>query len=535
MPSVIKGYEYDIFISYRQNDNKYDQWVTEFVSKLKFELEATLKDRLSIYFDENPHDGILETNQVDKSLSGKLKCLIFIPIVSMTYCDTKSFAWQQEFIPFKDQANSDEFGLDIRLPNGNFTSRILPIKIHDIDIEDTRLLEKELSGALRSIDFIYRSSGVNRSLRPVDDELMDNQHGSIYRNQINKVANAIKELIQGLKYKSATGENIPTRKDITSISSTLDQVSKPTVSASVPDHISFKVINNEKPTIFLAWTSFDLKSVREEMVITLQKAGFNVVPNLDCPSDELEFKNKSKEALAKATGSLHILSAEFGRRFEENDEFSFPQFQFEEAKTLSENSDFQTFIWYYNPERKETKPAQEKFINFIRNNITKNMMFSNSLGSMQLIDDIRSVMLTETKQELDTKDTDIFFIFNSQDEPDAQFITDILGNEYPIETMNILPDGEDQYREISSQQIPKSKLAVIYFKYAADWALPFIKQIWKQIGGASSPTPIMLVGEDEPVSNIARTFKAPKVVSTIVPKNTVPEEIKKVYIKVLDL
>jgi hypothetical protein len=101
--------------------------------------------------------------------------------------------------------------------------------------------------------------------------------------------------------------------------------------------------------------------------------------------------------------------------------------------------------------------------------------------------------------------------------------------------MNILPDGEDQYREISTQQIPKSKLAVIYFKYAADWALPFIKQIWKRIGGASSPTPILLIGEDEPRTNIARTFKAPKVVSTIIPKNTIPEEIKKVYIKVLEL
>jgi hypothetical protein len=229
------------------------------------------------------------------------------------------------------------------------------------------------------------------------------------------------------------------------------------------------------------------------------------------------------------------LSNEFGRRFEENDELSFPQYQFDQAKTKSENSDFQTFVWYYNPDQKEMKPSQERFINYIRNNISKNMMFSNSLGTMQLVDDIRSVMFTESKKEIDTKDTDIFFIFNSQDEPDAQFITDILGNEYPIETMNILPDGEDQYREISTQQIPKSKLAVIYFKYAADWALPFIKQIWKRIGGASSPTPILLVGEDEPRTNIARTFKAPKVVSTIVPKNTIPEEIKKVYIKVLEL
>jgi hypothetical protein len=101
--------------------------------------------------------------------------------------------------------------------------------------------------------------------------------------------------------------------------------------------------------------------------------------------------------------------------------------------------------------------------------------------------------------------------------------------------MNILPDGEEEYREKSTQQIPKSKLAVIYFKYSADWALPFIKQVWKQVGGASSPTPLMLVGEDDPQSNLARYFKAPKVVSSIVPKDTVPEEVKKVYVKVIDL
>ena len=52
MPSIIPGYEYDIFISYRQNDNKRDGWVTEFINTLKDELEATVKDKLNIYFDE---------------------------------------------------------------------------------------------------------------------------------------------------------------------------------------------------------------------------------------------------------------------------------------------------------------------------------------------------------------------------------------------------------------------------------------------------------------------------------------------------
>ena len=30
MASLIEGYNYDIFISYRQKDNKYDGWVADF-------------------------------------------------------------------------------------------------------------------------------------------------------------------------------------------------------------------------------------------------------------------------------------------------------------------------------------------------------------------------------------------------------------------------------------------------------------------------------------------------------------------------
>ena len=156
-------------------------------------------------------------------------------------------------------------------------------------------------------------------------------------------------------------------------------------------------------------------------------------------------------------------------------------------------------------------------------------MFSNSLGPMQLVDDIRVVIMKEDAKVYDSKDTEIFFIFNQQDEQEAKHIIEELSREFPIETMNILPEGEESYREISSQQIPKSKLAVVYFKYAADWALPFIKQIWKQVGGASSPTPLFLVGEDTPHTNLARNFKAPRVISLIVPKETIPAEVKKVY------
>jgi TolB-like protein len=208
MASLIPGYEYDIFISYRQKDNKHDSWVTEFVNQLKGELEATFKEDISIYFDENPHDGLLETHSVDKSLESKLKCLIFIPIISQTYCDPKSFAWQHEFVTFNKLAKEDAFGRDLRLVSGNVASRILPVKIHDLDPEDKTLLENELEGVLRGIEFIYKSAGVNRPLRDNEDHPQDNINKTYYRDQINKVANAVKEIITALKKRGPHPEDV---------------------------------------------------------------------------------------------------------------------------------------------------------------------------------------------------------------------------------------------------------------------------------------------------------------------------------------
>jgi TolB-like protein/Tfp pilus assembly protein PilF len=206
MPSIVSGFEYDIFISYRHKDNKYlpigqlgDGWVSDFVANLRREIGATFKEDISVYFDSNPYDGLLETHSVDKSLEAKLKSLIFIPIISQTYCDTKSFAWRQEFCVFNQLAKEDQFGRDIKLSNGNVASRILPVKIHDLDADDQAILEKELGGALRAIEFIFKTAGVNRPLHATDKR-EENLSQLFYRDQINKVANAIKQITNGMRH-----------------------------------------------------------------------------------------------------------------------------------------------------------------------------------------------------------------------------------------------------------------------------------------------------------------------------------------------
>lgn len=210
MSALIEGYNYDIFISYRQNDNKYDGWVTEFVNNLRKELEATIKEKLTIYFDENPVDGLLESHSVEQTLNSKLKCLIFIPVISQTYCDTNSYAWQYEFRIFNRLVREDRFGMNTRLSNGNIASRILAVRIHELDDEDRKTIEKETGEKLRSIDFIYRSAGVNRPLRANEDHSVGNLYKYYYRDQINKVANSVKDIISGLRRKDQVPDETTT-------------------------------------------------------------------------------------------------------------------------------------------------------------------------------------------------------------------------------------------------------------------------------------------------------------------------------------
>ena len=270
MASIVPGFEYDIFISYRQKDNKGDRWVSEFVAALKTELESTFKEEISVYFDINPHDGLLETHDVNASLKEKLKCLIFIPVISQTYCDPQSFAWQHELVAFNKLAKEDQFGRDICLAGGNVASRILPIKIHDLDAEDKALLEKELGGVLRSIDFIYKASGVNRPLKP-NDERTENLNHTYYRDQINKVANSIKEIITAIKKPNQQDRGISR------------EVSKPKPES--PKKLKSKII------------------IASVVVLALIVLGYFIIPRLSNSSKPIEksiavlpFRNDSRDS-----------------------------------------------------------------------------------------------------------------------------------------------------------------------------------------------------------------------------------------------
>ena len=162
------------------------------------------------------------------------------------------------------------------------------------------------------------------------------------------------------------------------------------------------------------------------------------------------------------------------------------------------------------------------------------MVFTNVTSHMQLVDDLRASLVVKQKPVLETHDTDVFFISNQLDEDETQEIINMLNDVVKVETLLISQDQDVNYAEMSVQQIKKSKLTAVYFKEASNWALPFAQQLWKMTGGASSGTPLLLIGDDEIEANQYKQFNAPKVISKVVARDLVALEVKATYDKVIE-
>jgi hypothetical protein len=266
-----------------------------------------------------------------------------------------------------------------------------------------------------------------------------------------------------------------------------------------------------KINVFLPVSQTNSTGLGEELCSVLRRAGMEVY------SAEAE--------IPRSNCSVHILFPQF-------DQSSGEQFR-SSVKQLGTDPTFRIFVWLPPSTSPATsEPAQQDFINEVRNNISRNMVFSNASSPIQLADDIRSQMEIKTQEQFDLNATDIFLVSNQLDENEANEIIDMLSDIVPVERLNIIQDSDTDYSELCKQQIAKSKLAVVYFKQSADWALPFTQQVWKKIGGATSHTPILLIGDEDPDTNFGKKFSAPKVVSLIIAGELIPLEIKVQYDKV---
>ena len=286
--------------------------------------------------------------------------------------------------------------------------------------------------------------------------------------------------------------------------------------------------SGEKTRVFISQAQNDTDFLVTQLSSTLERAGMSVLSgksNGTAIGDRMEV---IKQQVATANCSVHVLSSVYGERLPNDTDLSLARYEFDLAsKRLAEDPNFKIFIWYP-PDliSAEKEPEQESFIHFLRNNLKQNMVFTNISSAIQFADDIRSMTVKEEQTSFDVKSTDIFLVFNELDEGQADEIIDLLSDIVDVEKLNIVQDSDMDYSAFCVEQIGQCRLAVVYFKDTADWALPFAQQVWKKAGGASLKAPILLIGDEDPEENINKRFNAPKVISLIVAGELIPLEIK---------
>lgn len=284
--------------------------------------------------------------------------------------------------------------------------------------------------------------------------------------------------------------------------------------------------------VYLAHTEKSTIDHRTMLFNMIQKAGLSVFPsNTIFTNDYLQY---IENEIDNSDCTLLILGNSYGDLIADKG-ISISHHQFNLAKNkLVADKNYKLFIWDLSNEQLMLDPRQYNFIHDIRSGLIEGMQFSNVVSPVQLVDDLRNTFSSTPKVEFNINPTDVFIVHNQTDEEPAMEIIDMLSDIIPVEKMNIIQDSDHDYSEYCAQQIGKSKLAVIYFKESGDWALPFVQQIWKKVGGASSHTPILLIGDEDPHTNLTKKFKAPKVVSLIVSGELIPLEIKVQFDKIME-
>lgn len=283
----------------------------------------------------------------------------------------------------------------------------------------------------------------------------------------------------------------------------------------------------KKIKVYVSVVSDDMQYLKDHLVKVLNRAGMEVLSAENNKIANNIDSATNKDLLYAADCSIHIIGK--NSIYDKESDASIIEQELTKAgeRIKSEWRDFRIFIWYpFNIFDENEDRDQENFISKIRQGIVQNMIFSNRESVVTFVEDIRSVMYGGKPVEYDIEKTELFFIYNALDYESANEIIYMVSDIIEIKKLEIVLSADIDYAEIVAQQIKKTKMVVIYYKYTSDWALPFVQQVWKKTGGASSATPILFIGDGNNEVNNGIGFDAPNVFSLSVPHDIIPVEIK---------
>jgi hypothetical protein len=265
-----------------------------------------------------------------------------------------------------------------------------------------------------------------------------------------------------------------------------------------------------------------MEEKKQKLCTVLTRARIDVV----CAPENIS-QEDVKSFMQTCNCSVHILGNEDFYSVESPAYSSSMGVQFRVAQELR-SKDFKVFLWNPNGE------DDISYINILRRDIVENTIYSNKLSPIYFAEELRSMVSSKSSLQIAPENKDVFFIYNSLDEETALNAAGMAEDVLSMLPLAVSMDSNIDYAEYIKKQLPSCKICVVYFDYAGDWAVSFTRQIWKDNGGDSGKTPILLIGNSSHADTDLFKILKNVVKTSVCELSLVPLEIKVFYDKVVE-
>ena len=172
------------------------------------------------------------------------------------------------------------------------------------------------------------------------------------------------------------------------------------------------------------------------------------------------------------------------------------------------------------------------YVTNIRREIVENTIYSSTTSHIVFAEDLRVIMSVTPNSRKKLSDADIFFIYNDLDSETASDILAMMQDVQKVTSLSINMSSDTDYSAYILSQFEVCKICVVYFDYAADWAMSFSRQIWKDNGGNSSKVPLFLAANSEHAQSSKISSMKNFMEYSVTEKDLIPLDIKIFFDKV---
>jgi hypothetical protein len=442
----IKGYTYDIFISYSHVDNikkphQHYGWIEKFYDELNASLARRIgkTNAIKLWWDDKRLDGsILFDQSIAESVNNSaiMLCLVSPGYLESAYC-------KKELELFYNKAHDEQIGLSIKN-----RSRVINVLLNNIP---HNTWPKELSGAE---GFPFHDA----------DTADSENYGETLEISSKKFKDELKILKEAL----------------------------------IKLILSFPIPSQPPPskfTIYFGDVSDSLRTVRKRTITELEKLDLKLIYDIPPPFEESEHEIAVKQKLKEANLAVHLLDQLTGRNIEGEETIWYPQKQAE----LGLQSPCDQLIWVPSELNIETveEDAYRTFLQSLENGTqsSKSVKYIRGLRS-EITQQITDIVKNIKDKLIQPEQGKISVLLDTSYDDQAyawQLSMKLLENK--IQPF-INPQDDDPKKNISALEDRISqvdKLLFLYGKVSKDWVIERMKAALQFIAANNYPKKDFLV------------------------------------------